>query len=265
MYSKFQLVKKYIHYYFNASNGKGHGIHSPFVFDFIKNVLNDHRNFYAYDQIEALRQKLLKDKTIIEVEDFGAGSSIAKTNQRSVQSIARHAAKSKKYAQLLFRVVNYYQPKYILEFGTSLGISTAYIAAANTKATIITLEGAAEIADKALQNFAALQLHNIQLIKGNFDETIDKALNLLPQVDLAFVDGNHRKDATLSYFQQLIIKVNRSSILIFDDIHWSAEMEEAWKTIKNHPAVTASIDLFFFGIVFVRQDFQAKQHFIIRY
>ena len=265
MYSKFQLAKKYLHYYFTASNGKGHGIHSPFVFDFIKNVLNDKRHFYAFDNIETLREKLLKDKAIIEVEDFGAGSSIAKTNQRSIQSIARHAAKSKKYGQLLFRIVNYYQPKYILEFGTSLGISTAYMAAANTKAKVVTMEGAAEIANRAEQNFASLQLQNIQLIKGKFDKTLDEAFKLMPQVDFAFVDGNHRKEATLQYFQQLIIKINRSSIVIFDDIHWSTEMEEAWETIKQHPVVTASIDLFFLGIIFFRIDFKAKQHFTIRY
>ena len=79
MYSKFQLAKKYLRYYFTASNGKGHGIHSPFVFDFVKNILNDKRHFYAYSQIENLRQQLLNDKKIIEVEDFGAGSVIAKS------------------------------------------------------------------------------------------------------------------------------------------------------------------------------------------
>ncbi len=94
---------------------RGHGIHSPFVYDFVRKVLIDKRNFYAYNQVEALRRKLLQNEMVIEVEDFGAGSTTGKTNQRSIASIARHAAKSKKWAQLLFRIVNYYQPKHILE------------------------------------------------------------------------------------------------------------------------------------------------------
>src|SRR3954470_13514883 len=106
MFSTWQLLKKYSSYYFTALNGKGHGIHSPFVYDFVRHVLIDKRNFYAYNQVEALRQKLLRDNTLIEVEDFGAGSTINKTNQRSIASIAQHSAKGRKWAQLLFRLVN---------------------------------------------------------------------------------------------------------------------------------------------------------------
>ena len=171
MYSSWELLKKYSSYYFTALNGKGHGIHSPFVYDFVRQVLIDKRNFYAYNQVEALRQKLFRDNTLIEVEDFGAGSTINKTNQRSVSSIAQHAAKSKKWAQLLFRIVNYYQPKNILELGTSLGISTAYMSLANPKARLITAEGSAAVAAQASRNFQSLQLSSIQQVVGNFDET----------------------------------------------------------------------------------------------
>src|SRR5882762_8729410 len=110
VYSKFQLAKKYLHYYFSASNGKGHGIHSPFVFDLIRNVLNDKRGFYAYTQIENLRKELLADQTLIEVEDLGAGPAVARGRQRSVASIARDMAKPPKLGQLLFRIANHYQP-----------------------------------------------------------------------------------------------------------------------------------------------------------
>lgn len=74
MYTRFQLSQKYIHYYLTASNGSGHGIHSPFVFDFIKNVLNDKTKYDCYHIIEKLRKELQHDNRIIEVEDFGAGS-----------------------------------------------------------------------------------------------------------------------------------------------------------------------------------------------
>jgi predicted O-methyltransferase YrrM len=265
MYSKLTLAQKYLHYYFTALNGKGHGIHSPFVFDFVANVLNDERDFYAYSQIENLRQKLLTDAAIIQIEDFGAGSSASKTNQRKVCDIARHAAKNKKLAQLLFRIANHYQPKIIIELGTSLGISSSYLASANPDSSLITMEGSFSLAEIARKNFHSLGLKNIQSITGNFDDVLTDVLKNKKTIDLAFIDGNHRKEPTIKYFHQLIGYSSPLSIFIFDDIHWSKEMEEAWNIIKASAEVTLSIDLFFIGLVFFRKDFKAKQDFIIRF
>lgn len=265
MFSTWQLAKKYCSWYLTASNGKGHGIHSPFVYDFVRNVLNDKRNFYAYNQVEALRKQLRHDKTIIEVEDFGAGSAVSKTNQRSIASIAQHAAKPKKWAQLLFRIVNYYQPKTVLELGTSLGISTAYMAMANPHARVITAEGSMAIAQRAQKNFQSLHLSSIQQVTGNFDNTLPAILKSLPELDLAFIDGNHRLQPTLNYFNQLLPSLHDQSVVILDDIHWSADMEQAWHTIHENNAVRLTIDLFFIGLVFFSDQFKVKQHFTIRF
>jgi predicted O-methyltransferase YrrM len=108
-------------------------------------------------------------------------------------------------------------------------------------------------------------LNNTILLQGDFAKTLPVLLESLQQIDLAFVDGNHRKVPTLQYFEQLLPKTTASSILIFDDIHWSAEMEEAWESIKAHPAVTLTIDLFFIGLVFVNPDFKVKQGFVVRF
>ena len=265
MYNRFQLAKKYIHYYATASNGMGHGIHSPFVFDFIKNVLNDKRTFYSYEKIESLRKRLLNDKTVLNVDDFGAGSAVSSTKERTISSIARNAAKSPKLSQLLFRIVNYYRPETVLELGTSLGISSAYMAAAAPTAKVITVEGASSVAKAAKDHHRLLQLNNIDLRTGNFDDLLPLVLQELNTVDLAFIDGNHRYGPTKKYFEQIFTKVSSRSILIFDDIHWSIEMENAWKFIKEHEAVKATIDLFFIGIVFFDDAFKSKQQFIIRF
>jgi predicted O-methyltransferase YrrM len=265
MYSRFQLIKKYLNHYFSASNSKGHGMHSPFVFDFITKVLNDNTDYPEYEIAESLRRQLLKDKTILEVNDFGAGSSVAKTTQRSIATIAAHAAKPKKYGQLLFRMIRYYQPENILELGTSLGITTSYLSLAKPDAKLVTMEGAKEIAKKAAESFDTIGLKNIELIEGNFDVALPALVSRLLTVDFAFIDGNHRQEPTERYFLQLLSKINNDSILVFDDIHWSREMEAAWNTIKNNPAVTCSIDLFFIGIVFFRKEFKEKQHFFIRF
>lgn len=265
MYSKPRLIQKYISWYFTASNSKGHGIHSPFIFSFITKVLNDNTAYTSYSQVELLRKQLLDDHTVLTIEDFGAGSVMDKSNRRTVSSIAKNAAKPKKFGQLLFRMVKYYQPRVVLELGTSLGITTSYFAAANPGAVITTLEGAKEVAAVARKNFTALSLQPISIVEGDFDVVLSPVLSDMQSVDFCFVDGNHRREPTERYFQQLLPLTHNDSIIIFDDIHWSREMEEAWATIRNHPAVRCSVDLFFIGIVFFRQEFHEKQHFNIRF
>jgi predicted O-methyltransferase YrrM len=265
MYSKPQLLLKYLQYYFTASNGKGHGMHSPFVFEFITKILNDKIVYPEYKKVEALRNQLLNDNRILEIEDFGAGSVVDKKNKRSVSSIAKNAAKPKKFGQLLFTMVKHYQPATILELGTSLGITTSYLSLARPVARLITMEGSKEIAEVAKQNFRNLESRNIEIIDGNFDNTLSSVVRGLSTVDFAFIDGNHRKEPTERYFKELLAKTNNDSILVFDDIHWSGEMEAAWETIKKNAEVTCSIDLFFIGIVFFRKEFKEKQHFVIRF
>jgi predicted O-methyltransferase YrrM len=265
MYNRFQLAKKYLHYYLTASNGKGHGVHSPFVFDFIKNVLNDKKEYGSYHSIEKLRKELLDDKRVIEVEDFGAGSLAVPNRQKRISDIAKSFLKPKKFAQLLFRIVQYYKPGTIVELGTSLGITSAYIASANKTSEILTLEGSENVAAIAEDNLKKLAAQNVKVIQGNFDDTLPVLLSQIEKVDLVFVDGNHRKVPTLRYFQMLLQKSNDQSIFIFDDIHWSSEMEEAWNEIQQHPSVTLTIDLFFIGLVIFRKDFKSKQHFVIRF
>ncbi len=265
MYSKLQLAFKYIQYWLRSSNGKGHGIHSPFVFDFVTNVLNDKRSFYCYNAIESLRKELSQNNETLTVEDFGAGSRVEHYQQRKISSIAASSVKPKKFSQLLFRMINHYQPLTILELGTSLGITTSYLASAKADAKVTTMEGAKAVANIAQHNFNKLHLQNIELITGNFDDVLPDILQKKSIVDFAFVDGNHRKEPTLSYFKQLLVKANEYSIFIFDDIHWSKDMDAAWSEIKACDAVTLSIDLFFIGIVFFRKENKEKQHFIIRF
>jgi predicted O-methyltransferase YrrM len=265
MNSSLQLAKKYFHYYFHSKNGKGHGVHSPFVFDFVIHVLNDNKKYSCYDTIESLRRSLLINKNEIEVEDFGAGSAVIPFKNRKIKEIARSSLKKKKYSQLLFRIAKYYHSKNIVELGTSFGITACYLASANKDAKVVTLEGAKNIAKIALENFKEEGVNNIELIEGDFENTILYAFDKFENIDLLFIDGNHRKEPTLEYFDFFLKKSTSKSIFIFDDIHWSVEMEEAWEIIKQHPTVTLTIDLFFIGLVFFSKDFKVKQDFPIRF
>ncbi len=265
MYSSFKLVLKYCAYYFKADNGKGHGVHSPFVFDLITKVLNDDRQFYSFEQIEQLRFDLLKNRSSVTVGDFGASSRVKKSPIRTISEIAHSSLNPKKYNQLLFKLVNYFSPSVILELGTSLGISTAYLASANQNSKIITMEGSTEIASIAKDNFKKISIKNIQLVEGNFDITLSDTLVQIKHIDFASLNGNHRYEPTVRYFEQVLLKSCEHTIIVLDHIHWNEEMENAWAYVKKHQSVTLTIDLFFVGIVFFRKEKLVKQHFSIRY
>jgi predicted O-methyltransferase YrrM len=265
MYTPFQLALKYIRYYVKADNGKGHGVHSPFVFDLIQHVMNDGRQFYSFEKIEGVRVDLLKNNRSIAVEDFGAGSRVNKLPIRTIQKIAHSSLKPKKYSQLLFKLVHYFSPSHVLELGTSLGITTAYLATANASSQVITMEGSTEVAAIALENFQQLAINNIEIVTGNFDQTLAITLEKLAKVDFVFLDGNHRYEPTVRYFEQVLSKTDEYAVIVLDDIHWSKEMEDAWAYVQNHQAVTLTVDLFYIGLVFFRKEKIAKQHFIIRY
>ncbi len=258
--NKFHL--RYIRYLTKSINK--FDVHPPFLYDLITNVFEDKKIYDDYALVENLKQELLKNKEIITIEDLGAGSTINKSNQRTIKQIAKNSSKSKKYGRLLYRLVHYYKPETILELGTSLGLSSAYMALANPASRLATIEGSPEISAVASSNFEKLKLQNIDLITGNFDEKLPACLNLNKSLDFIFVDGNHRYEPTIKYFSQCLSNINVNSIIVFDDIHWSDGMEKAWEYIINHPDVTLSVDIFFLGIIFLKKEL-TKQHFVVRF
>lgn len=241
-----------------------HGVHSPFVYKLVDDVIYDFKNKIGYKIVENLRKKLLEDNSAITVTDLGAGSHINNNKQKQIKEIAKNALKPKKLAQLLYRLAKEFKPENIIELGTCLGITTAYLSLAAPHAQVITMEGCPQTAATAQQNFDELRLKNISLRIGNFDDNLPEAINSLQKLDFVFVDGNHRKDATLNYFKWCLPKVHENSILIFDDIYWSEGMKEAWREIKSHPDVMVTVDLFWIGLVFFKKG-QAKEHFRIKF
>ena len=286
--SKVFQARQFVRFYLLAKTR--YNIQTPFAYNFIEKVLESSKRFYAFDIIENVRKRLFDENLSIEVLDFGAGSQTKTTKFRKVKEIAHTALSAPFECRWLFNIVNEYQPRNILELGTSLGISTLYLnAASNADTTIFTLEGDAKIAHLAQQNWQransllmqytlanydgvtpelesrlendiAVSQPKIKLIEGNFDDTLSTTLNTLQQIDLAFIDGNHRYDATLNYFKQILPFTNSNSILIFDDIYWSEDMTRAWNEIKNHTLVTCSIDLFWCGVIFFNTDILKPQH-----
>ena len=244
-------------YLYRAKNE--HSVHSPFIFDLYTNIIKDRKAYYTFSNIESMRSKLLLDNSIIQVTDYGTGIS----NSRKVANIAARSLKPPKTAELLFRLANHFKPKHMLELGTSLGITSAYLASVSPNSQLTTLEGCTEIARIAQETFDTLKLSNVKLTIGAFESTLDQALSASPQLDFVFIDGNHQKGPTIQYFEACLKKANEKSIILLDDIHWSANMQEAWEEIKNHPRVSVSIDLFEIGIILLDPKLQ-KQAYVLR-
>ncbi|WP_309608316.1 class I SAM-dependent methyltransferase [Flavobacterium sp.] len=254
-------IKSYLKFLWNSKNE--HGVHSPFVFDLVTNCFYDKKKYPEYRILKDYRNSLLQNKNFIEVTDFGAGSKVFKSNKRQISKIAKTAGISTKRAELLFRIVTYFQPDSILEIGTSLGLATSALSLGNPKSKIQTLEGCLNTMTIAKKQLQLQNLNNIELINTEFSNYFAKNNPQPTTHNLIYFDGNHSKKATLEYFEQLLPTISNDSVWIFDDIHWSLEMEIAWKTIQNHPKVKVTIDTFQWGIVFFRTE-QEKEHFVIR-
>jgi predicted O-methyltransferase YrrM len=255
------MATAYVKYRLKAK--KRHGVHSPFVYDLSEAVFHQ-TEAEKSKEIEDLRKSLMKDQRLIDLKDYGAGSRKSSASKRTVSEIARTASTPAAMAKMMQRLIRYLNTKHIVELGTNLGITTAYLAAAPIEELkVISLEGDPELASIAVKNLQKIGV-DAEVVEGKFEDTLDLTLARMPRVDFAYIDGNHRKAPTLTYFQKLLNKTTDNSVLALGDIHWSTEMEEAWQKIKEHDRVTLTIDLFDLGLVFFRKGRAEKEHFTIR-
>lgn len=258
------FLLRYIKYRIFSGHKYGHGIHSPFVFDLITRVFNDKFMYEAYAEVEKVRSILSEAEKEIFITGYGAGSKRQGSETRKISDIVKYSAVNRKFGQLLFRLVKYFKPGTILELGTSLGVSTMYMAKACKNARVVSIEAEKQLARIARQNFHKAGLLNIDVINNSFEDALPGIIKGLDDRSFIFIDGNHEKGSTLQYFNQLSVKSESNLIIVFDDINWSAGMREAWKEIKANSRVTITVDLFFMGIVFFKKGIQ-KQNFVIRY
>lgn len=254
-YSTPYVVWRYFVYRVRA--GSKHSVHPPTLFSFAKNVLPNARKL-KYKAAEKERQRLKKSKQVLDFVDYGKSGVLL---QKRVADIAKRSLKPTKYAKLLGKIVEHQKANRVLELGTSLGITTAYLAL-NKDTYVTTLEGDPSVAQIAKSVWNQLGHNNIDSVVGPFEKTIDTVLD--EKYDVIYLDGNHRLEPTLRYFDQLQAAANQQTLFILDDIHYSPEMEQAWETLKKDERVTSTIDLFFIGLVYVDPAL-SKQHFTLSF
>lgn len=260
----FFRATRYLKYILLSRHRKGHGIHSPFVFDLISRIFRNKIDPDIVCTIEMIRKKMISDQRSIIVNDLGSGSERLKTNVRKVSQIARYAPVKRKYGILLSNMAAEFGEPLIVEFGTSFGISTMYMASGCPHAKIKTIEGCRETSEIAKQNINEAGIRNVEVITGSFDEILPVILDKSNTPGLVFIDGDHRKEPVIRYFTQIAKRSDSKTVIIIDDINYSKEMEEAWEEIKRFDKVSVSVDIFRMGIVFFREGI-VHNDYIIRY
>lgn len=266
---KFHYLKKFIQHYISATFIDV--LHSPFVFDLYQTAIKKQKYNSKFIPIENCRANLLKNEEIVSYYDLGAGSNILSTETKKVvKDLAKAHLKPARIAQIIHQIVLKYKYKNIIELGTSLGITSGYIASAIkenypfNETNFTTIEGIHDVRNLALKQFEELNLSKyVNSIEGNFNEKLDEVLNKYKSLDVFFVDGNHTYEATIEYFQNALPLAHNDSVFIFDDIYWSPGMTKAWEEIKSNQNVLQTVDLFFIGLVFFRSE-QKSQHFKLR-
>lgn len=254
---------------FRAWNTGGEGIHSPRLFYLVRHLFYDTTQLYTWESIEQRRQAMLRAPKVVHVVDFGTGHD----RDELVMHIASQSLMPRKKVQLLARLLNYmsgdeYVPKrtsplHIVELGTSLGITTAYLASVDSRNRVTTFEGCEDIAEMAELNWKKLHLNNIELKRGNLDNTLyDYARVKEKPIDMAVIDANHTGDAVMRYFQWILPLMDENGVMVVDDIRYSRSMHDAWCQIARHPQVTATMDLGQMGLVFFYPQLQQKTYIL---
>lgn len=241
-----------------------HGTHSPFIYQLYLDIFNHDIVLPHHKGIEAFRRKCKANSTTITFHDFGAGGVDKPLSSKTVRSIARNSLKRPKWARAFYRLIKMYEFKVVFELGTSLGVTSAYMASASKDCQIYTFEGSPAVLGIAQNFFEEQGFANISTVLGNIDDQLPLKLQEVESIDLLFIDANHRLEPTIRYFDLCYPKLNEKSMVIFDDIYWSQEMKLAWNQIKSDPRVYQTIDLFEIGIVLFRRS-QERENFTLKY
>lgn len=250
-----------LHYFRHLFIGKWrHGVHSPLVYRLTSEVLRKDNTFPDFEKLEEIRKMLKCDTQTLQIKDLGAGSRYGNGKTRSVKHIAKTALAPRIQAQALYKLIHYFKPQSIIELGTSLGLTTMYLARGNREASVYTIEGSPEIASYAENLFIKNNEKTIISVTGSFDEKLPEILDKQPTWDCIYIDGNHSYEATMRYYAMVESKLHTNSIVILDDIHWSKDMYKAWLELIGKKEVSLSLDFFHFGVL-IYQNRMTKEHF----
>lgn len=211
-----------------------------------------------------LRGDLREDVSGIPMPDFGSGrrkttldtGTFAKPPTRIVSEIFQKASTRHAWGMLLYHLIKEKQPKTVLELGTNLGVSGAYIVQAmqenrDRHKRLITLEGNPSLSERAEKHLAALCGEvDVKVITGMFMDTLPTVLSKWGPFDMVFLDGHHERNATLRYFDLISPHLESGAWVVFDDLEpWSPTVRGAFRDIRSRYPKAKTADLVKLGVL----------------
>lgn len=245
---------------FYASAISKYRVHSPFVTTVIDEIIYASKVPPNQENLENIRQSFLNDHRKISTSSFGAPSRVHRSATRSIRQIAQSSLTPRSQAEMLFRIVDYFKPRTMLELGTCLGVTSLYQYAGNPSAIFHTIEGHPELFSEAKKLIDSAQHTRLKAIKGRFADVLPSLLHDIKKVDYAFIDGDHTGEGLKTYLELLLTHTHDGSVIVLHDVHWSGDIAEAWNDLRRDPRITLSIDLFYLGLLFFRKEIKEPIH-----
>jgi len=161
---------------------------------------------------------------------------------------------------LLRRIVDGMKAADVLELGTNTGLSGCYFLSAGARPELVTIEGSEDLCVIAESNLARMS-GSFTVMNCLFDEALDQLAASRRQFACAFVDGQHERMATLRYADRIRLLLRPGGAIVFDDIRWSHDMHEAWKTLISSGEYAVTCDFGVKGVCFVGDGGGPPIHF----
>ncbi len=244
---------KYLSYLFHAKHRKGFGIHSPFVFYLVTMVIEEKLPYYRFVQIENLRTLLTKTKKKIKENRNGV------EKERRISEFVYESSFSPSYDQLLFRLVNFFKPKNVVEIGDSVGITTLYLATSDTRRPTYTIGESKDLADFAHTTFGKVGLQNIIQLAGSVEEKLPVVLSKEKNVDFVYFGRQASVEAMQKSLSLLSSCFTGKTVLLMSDI-WKDDRKKLWESVKKQGGGRVSIDMFHYGILIYNEDLQCENY-----
>lgn len=236
-------------FWLKAKSLKGHGVHSPFVYSFLDEVLNDDRYFHFYDTLSRYNQKSRDDKRDKkQTVHFDNGCKSLKTKE----------------LRLLFRMVHHYKPTHILDLlldvDSSAAVTSCVMASADKVSTLVTaLVNNYNNGLKARKILSTFQVDNVHIETWNGKDAFDR-INF-EQFEMIIYHFPNSKSISLSNLPEL----KEHTIWICTGIHFSNQVSQFWQKWIGEPNVAISISMWRIGILVISKKHYGKQHFSFRF
>jgi len=222
-------------------NGLPRSLQHPLEFLFGNSLTESEQEMVSI--VESIRQTVARRTSSLEVLNREG-----KVCQISPTQMAKGVSIDPESGTFLFLCSEGFRARTILELGSGAGISGCHLASSAYCERFITVEASPNLASLARENIRQVS-NEVEVVNALFDQALDKILpNLKGGIDLAFIDGHHKYEATLHYLRRLEPHLNKGGLVVFDDIHLSRGMWQAWQVIKRWKGFRYTIGAGRFGL-----------------